>query len=61
MDGSDRISALYKCWERVVASEDCRAVGYKYPISGLSFMSIKEIIIIKKNQKRRTEAACAQS
>lgn len=31
-----------------MASKDCRAVGYKYPISVLSFVGIKEIEKIKK-------------
>lgn len=31
-----------------MASKDCRAVGYKYPFSVLSFVSTKEIKKIKK-------------
>lgn len=41
-----------------MASEDCRAVGYKYLISVLSFVSMKRN---KENQKGRTEAVWAKS
>lgn len=48
MGCSGHTSTSQKCWERFAASEDCRAVGYKYAVSVVSFVSVKEIKKIKR-------------